>query len=151
MCTVFTFQLLLIQGERVDLPSFLRIQYRVVWLMIEYWVFFHFFLSTKVLGKWGAWWGMYWCYVCYSLMLKACWVTGAFSGGLRETNCVCIWVGHGAAVLLSLSLSPLASYDCASVYASSILMAQITYAACVAGEEPLFPCATCCLCFVTAA
>lgn len=70
MCTVFTFQLLLIQGERVDLPSFLRIQYRVVWLMIEYWVFFHFFLSTKVLGKWGAWWGMYWCYVCYSLDVK---------------------------------------------------------------------------------
>ncbi|KAK2916416.1 hypothetical protein Q8A67_000790 [Cirrhinus molitorella] len=48
-------------------------------------------------------------------------------------------------------LSPLAGYDCASVYASSILMAQITYAACVAGEELLCPCATCCLCVVTAA
>lgn len=80
-------------------------------------------------------------------MLKACWVTGAFSGGLRETDCVCIWVGHGVAALLS----PLAGYDCASVYASSILMAQITYAACVAGEEPLCSCATCCLCVVTAA
>ncbi|KAL1278253.1 hypothetical protein QQF64_024926 [Cirrhinus molitorella] len=80
-------------------------------------------------------------------MLKACWVTGAFSGGLRETNCVFL----GGARSGGAPLSPLAGYDCASVYASSILMAQITYAACVAGEELLCPCATCCLCVVTAA
>lgn len=65
---------------------------------------------------------------------------------MGDRLCVYVWVGGKAVAFLS----PLAGYDCASVYASSILMAQITYAACVAGEELLCPHATCCLCVVAA-
>lgn len=66
---------------------------------------------------------------------------------MGDRLCVYVWVGGKAVAFLS----PLAGSDCASVYASSILMAQITYAACVAGEELLCPHATCCLCVVAAA
>lgn len=91
---------------------------------------------------------MYWCYVCYSLDVK-----GLLGHWCLEEDCgrrtACVYLG-GVWSNGSAPLSPLAGYDCASVYASSILMAQITYAACVAGEELLCPYATCCLYVVTA-
>jgi len=93
---------------------------------------------------------MNWCYVCYSLDVKGLlghWCL--FRRTARDGLGLRVYLGRAWSG--GAPLSPLAGYDCASVYASSILMAQITYAACVAGEEPLCPCATCCLCVVTAA
>lgn len=91
---------------------------------------------------------MYWCYVCYSLDVKG--LLGHWCL-FRRTAGDELRVYLGGARSGSAPLSPLASYDCASVYASSILMAQITYAACIAGEELLCLCDTRCLCVATAA